>query len=87
VLTGEGSFDAQSLRGKVVAGVAAVAAQEAVPCLVLAGRVAVGRREAAAAGVEAAYSLVDEVGPERATGEAAEALATLASRVAGQWSV
>jgi glycerate kinase len=87
VVTGEGSFDFQSLRGKVVAGVAAGAAQEAVPCLVLAGQVSVGRREAAAAGVEAAYSLVDEVGLERATGAAADSLATLAFRVARQWSV
>ena len=45
VVTGEGSFDWQSLRGKVVAGVAAASMQRAVPVLVLAGRVEVSRRE------------------------------------------
>lgn len=87
VLTGEGAFDVSSLRGKVVSGVAAAAQQEGVPCVVLAGQVSVGRRQAAAAGVEAAYSLEEEVGPERALEEAGEALATLAARVAGTWSV
>ncbi len=45
VLTGEGAFDWQSLRGKVVAGLAAVASARAVPVVVLAGRVEVTRRE------------------------------------------
>lgn len=87
VLTGEGSFDHQSLRGKVVSGVARAAQAEAVPCLVLAGRTSVGRREAGAAGIEEAYSLVDEVGLEQAMTHPAEALATLVRRVAEQWSV
>ena len=39
VITGEGSFDAQSLRGKVVAGVAAAASERGLPCVVVAGRV------------------------------------------------
>jgi glycerate kinase len=86
VVTGEGAFDSSSLRGKVVAGVARAAASDGVPCVVLAGQVAVGGREAAAAGVEASYSLVDEVGLERALAAPAESLATLARRVAGQWS-
>ncbi|MGH3738334.1 MAG: glycerate kinase family protein, partial [Micromonosporaceae bacterium] len=43
VITGEGSFDFQSLRGKVVAGVAAAATDRGVPCLVLAGQASVGR--------------------------------------------
>ena len=80
VVTGEGAFDWQSLRGKVVSGVAAAAAQEAVPCIVLAGRVDVGRREMAAAGVEAAYAA--GLGP----GTPAERLADLAERVAATWS-
>jgi glycerate kinase len=87
VITGEGSFDWQSLRGKVVAGVAAAGAEEGVPCIVVAGRTSVGRREAAAAGVEAAYSLTDEVGLEAALADPAEALTTVASTVARAWSV
>jgi glycerate kinase len=87
VVTGEGSFDWQSLRGKVVSGVAAAAVAQGVPCVVLAGQVAVGRREMAALGVESAYSLVDEVGLERALGEPERALAGLASGVARAWGV
>ena len=87
VITGEGSFDWQSLRGKVVSGVAAGAAEEGVPCVVIAGRTSVGRREAAAAGVEAAYSQMDEVGLEAALAAPDESLATVASSVARAWSV
>lgn len=86
VVTGEGALDPTSLSGKVVSGVAALAAEVAVPCVVLAGSVSVGRREAAAAGIEAAYSLVETVGRERALGEPGAALAELAARVARQWS-
>ena len=86
VVTGEGALDPTSLSGKVVSGVAALAAEHALPCVVLAGSVSVGRREAGAAGIEAAYSLVEAVGRERALGEPAAALAELAARVARQWS-
>jgi glycerate kinase len=87
VLTGEGSFDSQSLRGKVASGVAAAAADRGVPCLVLAGQVSVGRREAAAAGVEAAYSVAEEAGSvAEALRRPADRLADLAARIAGQWS-
>ncbi|HMA47453.1 MAG TPA: glycerate kinase, partial [Frankiaceae bacterium] len=58
VVTGEGAYDATSLRGKAVAGVARAAGEAGLPCLVLAGRVAVGRREAAAHGVQAAFGTV-----------------------------
>ncbi|MDQ1672740.1 MAG: glycerate 2-kinase, partial [Frankiaceae bacterium] len=87
VLTGEGSFDFTSLRGKLVAGVAQLALAEAVPCLVLAGQVSVGRREMLASGVNAAYALVDEPGGlERAMGDPAGALVDLAARVAREWA-
>ena len=86
VVTGEGRFDSQSLVGKVVSGVARTAGEHAVPCVVLAGDVQLGRREAAAAGVEQAWSLVDLVGADRAMGDAEAALAELAAHVAGQWS-
>jgi glycerate kinase len=87
VLTGEGSFDAQSLRGKVVSGVAAAAQQEAIPCVVLAGQVSVGLREMAAAGIDEAHSLEQEAGLARAMSHPAEVLATVAGRVARQWGV
>ncbi|MFE9204772.1 glycerate kinase [Micromonospora sp. NPDC007230] len=92
VITGEGSFDHQSLRGKVVAGVAGAARDRGVPCVVLAGRVSTGRREAAAAGVTEAYSLVEHFGGEERGGAAAaldrpaEGLRALGARLARQWS-
>jgi glycerate kinase len=87
VITGEGSFDHQSLRGKVVAGVAAAAQQRGLPCVVLAGRVEAGRRESSAIGVTEAYSLVEHFGGvDRAMTEPAEGLRQLAARLAGQWS-
>jgi glycerate kinase len=86
VITGEGTFDFSSLSGKVVSGVAGLAAGQAVPCLVLAGAVRVGRREAAAAGIEATYSLVESVGVEAALSRPVQELAALAARVARQWS-
>jgi glycerate kinase len=87
VITGEGSYDFQSLRGKVVSGVAAAAQQRGLPCLVLAGQVSVGRREMAAAGVEAAYALAERAGSVAAAMERpAERLADLAQEVAAEWS-
>jgi len=87
VVTGEGSFDEQSLRGKVVAGVATAARDRGVPCVVLAGRVSAGRREAAAIGVTRAYALVDHFGDVRtAMQRPAEGLSALGARLAGQWS-
>jgi glycerate kinase len=87
VLTGEGSFDWQSLRGKLVTSVASGAAERGLPCLVLAGQVTVGRREAAAAGIEASFAVVDHAGSvEAAFADPAGTLAALAQHVAGQWS-
>ncbi|WFE29537.1 glycerate kinase [Solwaraspora sp. WMMD791] len=92
VITGEGSFDHQSLRGKVVAGVAGAARDRGLPCVVLAGQVATGRREAAAAGVTETYALVDHFGGEtgggleQALARPAEGLRRIAARLAGQWS-
>jgi len=85
VITGEGAFDFSSRGGKVPYGVAQVAATQLVPCIALAGQVLVGAREMRALGVEAAYSLVDRVGKERAFAEPATALAELAERVARTW--
>ena len=90
MITGEGSFDHQSLRGKVVAGVAGAARDRGVPCVVLAGRVEAGRREAAAAGVTEAYSLVEHFGGGRGRrprwAGPAEGLRALGARLARQWS-
>lgn len=85
VVTGEGAFDFSSRSGKVPYGVAQIAAEQLVPCIALAGQVLVGAREMRALGIEAAYSVVERVGEERAFAEPAAALADLAERVARTW--
>jgi glycerate 2-kinase len=86
VITGEGSFDWQSLRGKLASSVASAAAERGVPCLVLAGQVAVGRRQAAATGVEQAYAVAEHAGSVRASmADPAGTLSALAAHVASQW--
>ena len=91
VLTGEGAFDWQSLRGKVVSGVADAALAQGRGCVVLAGRVDVGRREYLAIGVSGAYAVVDDLRdrglpPEDAFTDPATHLAALAARAARTWS-
>jgi glycerate kinase len=87
VVTGEGSFDWQSLRGKLISAVAGAAAERGLPCLVLAGQVEVGRREMGAMGVAEAHSVAEHVGGvPRALADPAGTLAELAASVAGQWS-
>ena len=86
LLTGEGAFDATSLRGKVPRAVAWVAQRTGRPCVVLAGRVLVGRREFAAAGIDAAYSIEEVAGSvQAARARPGPGLADLAERVARSW--
>lgn len=87
VVTGEGTFDWQSLHGKVVTEVAARALGLGVPAVVLAGQVRVSRREWAAAGFAAVYAVAntpDEV--DRALADPAGTLRARATRVARTWS-
>ncbi|MGA8986631.1 glycerate kinase [Aeromicrobium sp.] len=86
VVTGEGTYDFSSRAGKVVFGVATVAAAAARPCIVLAGQVSVGSREMRAMGVESAYAVADVVGLVSSMREPSAGLATLAERVARTWS-
>lgn len=86
VVTGEGTFDHTSRAGKVVYGVAELAASAARPCIVLAGQVTVGARERRAMGVESAYAIEDLVRPEVVADGPHAALAALAERVARSWS-
>lgn len=86
VITGEGAFDYSSRAGKVVHGVAQLAAETARPCIVLAGRVDIGSREMRAIGVESAYAMTDWVTPEESIAFAYQHLADLAQRVARTWS-
>jgi glycerate 2-kinase len=76
VVTGEGSFDEQSLRGKVPAGVLSLAEAHRVPALVVCGVASV-----APPGVRV-WSLVERFGEERALADARPALTDLAEDVA-----
>jgi glycerate kinase len=87
VVTGEGSFDHQSLRGKVVAGVAAAAAGRGLPCLVVAGEVSAAPAESAAAGVTGTYALAEHFGSvEQAMARPGEGLRALGVHLARTWS-
>ncbi len=87
VITGEGSFDVTSLRGKVVAAVAEAAGRAALPCAVVAGQVSVGQREAAAHGIDETISLAELAGSVAAAmDDAADWLAAAGARLAARWS-
>jgi len=76
-ITGEGKLDAQSLRGKVPAGVIRAAREAGKPVVVLCGRA-----EVAPEGAEVA-SLVERFGEERAMTDARRALEDLAAELGG----
>jgi glycerate kinase len=87
VVTGEGRLDWQSLRGKVVAGVARAALEAATPTVVIAGQTMVGRREAMALGLSGTYAVAEN--PEQVEAAITDPVGTLAARaarVAATWS-
>jgi glycerate kinase len=79
VITGEGSLDEQSLRGKVVAGVLREAQDAGRPAAILAGRAAVAPEGATV------RTLVERFGEERAIEDARLALEELAAELAAGW--
>ncbi|HAM24803.1 MAG TPA: hypothetical protein DCM51_04510 [Actinobacteria bacterium] len=86
VITGEGSLDHQSLRGKVVSGVARVAQAKARPVVVLAGRSLLGRQQASAAGIDEVHTLVDAAGSQEAAMSAPfDTLMAVAASTARAW--
>ncbi len=87
VVTGEGAYDITSLRGKVVSAVAAAAARAALPCVVVAGQVGVGQREAAAHGVDETLALADLAGSAAAAmASPQEWLEAAGARLAARWA-
>ncbi|MEX5350529.1 glycerate kinase [Pseudomonas juntendi] len=88
VITGEGRFDAQTLRGKTPMGVARVAKRHGVPVVVLAGTLGEGYQQLYAHGIDAAFALAS--GPmtlERACAEAGVLLKARATDIARLWQV
>ncbi|MNG70573.1 Glycerate 2-kinase [compost metagenome] len=86
VITGEGRFDAQTLRGKTPMGVARIAKRHGVPVVVLAGTLGEGYQQLYAHGIDAAFALAS--GPmslEQACANAPELLRARASDVGRVW--
>jgi glycerate kinase len=86
VITGEGRFDAQTLRGKTPFGVARIARQHGVPVIVLAGTLGDGYEQMYQHGVDAAFALAS--GPmslEQACSEAPRLLRARAADIARVW--
>ena len=87
VITGEGTFDWQSLRDKVVAGVAEAALARAKPSVVIAGQALVGRRDSMVLGISGTYAVAEN--PDQLAAALADPAGTLSrrtERVATTWS-
>lgn len=88
VITGEGRFDAQTLRGKTPFGVTRIAQQHQVPVIVLAGTLGEGYEQMYQHGVAAAFALAS--GPmtlEQACAEAPRLLRERAEAIARLWDI
>ncbi len=88
VITGEGRFDAQTLRGKTPFGVARIARQHGVPVIVIAGTLGEGYQALYEHGIDAAFALAS--GPmtlEQACAEAPRLLRDRARDIARVWRV
>jgi glycerate kinase len=86
VITGEGRFDAQTLRGKTPFGVARIAKQHGVPVIVIAGTLGEGYQELYDHGIDAAFAVTS--GPmtlEHACAEAPRLLRERATDIARVW--
>lgn len=86
VITGEGSLDEQSLRGKAPIGVVSAARRLGVPAVAVAGVCRLDPDRLREAGIAAAYALTDlEPDPARSIAEADSLLERLAARIAEEW--
>lgn len=86
VITGEGRLDGQTLQGKVVAGVAALAKRNGKPVIAFCGRNEVDYTIARKAGIDAVFSLMDIAdNAEDAMTRASALLTRLAATVAAQY--
>ncbi len=87
VLTGEGSLDAQTAQGKLVARVAARAGRRRVPVVAFAGRVALRPAAIRRLGLRAAHAVTPQGMPAaRAFRNAGRLLETCVARALREWS-
>jgi len=88
VITGEGRFDAQTLRGKTPFGVARIASEHGVPVIVIAGTLGEGYQQLYAHGIDAAFALAS--GPmtlQQACATAPRLLRERATNIARVWQL
>lgn len=86
VITGEGRFDAQTLRGKTPFGVARIAREHGVPVIVIAGTLGENYQDLYAHGIDVAFALPS--GPmtlEQACADAPRLLRERATDIARVW--
>ncbi len=82
IITGEGSLDEQTLRGKAPAAVAAAGRAAGVPVIAVAGRCLLDPGQLRSAGFDAVYTLLEEAAtPEQALAEGATLLRRIGERV------
>jgi len=82
LVTGEGSLDRQTLRGKAPAAVAAAGRAAGVPVIAVAGRCLLTSRQLRAAGFERVYTLLDEAATrQEAFGNGAALLERIGARL------
>lgn len=88
VITGEGRFDAQTLRGKTPFGVARIARRHGVAVVVIAGTLGEGYQDLYAHGIDAAFAVTS--GPmslQQACAQAAPLLRDRARDIARLWAL
>jgi glycerate kinase len=87
VVTGAGRVDWSTLRGSVVAGVAAATLETGRPTVLVAGECLVGRRETMSLGLAGTYAVADSRAEvEAMVADPVETLAARCARVARTWS-
>ena len=87
VVTGAGRVDWSTMKGSVVAGVAAAALDTGRPAVLVAGECLVGRRETMTLGLAGTYAVADSRAEvEAMVADPVETLAARTARVARTWS-
>ncbi|MDJ0393037.1 glycerate kinase [Rhodococcus sp. G-MC3] len=86
VVTGEGKFDSQSLRGKLVTRLAAAGGESGIESIVLAGQVLLDAQQLESAGISRAYSVTEFAGSiEKSMSDAGNQLELLAGVAAAEF--
>lgn len=87
ILTGEGRLDAQTRRGKAVAGVAQIGCEMGIPVIALAGRIDLSANDLQRLGLAAAHSIAPaDMAESDAVARARELLAEAAERAMKSWT-